>query len=130
MIKILLIVLVPALFSFIIGAAMFKRRVGGVYFAILTIAFCEFARIGFDHLKWVGGSSGLFLPVANYTRNDLWNLRGNPTMFYYIMLIATIAALAFCRIRCTASPGAIYTSNCRSPLGRRCSVRRCARPAG
>src|SRR6201988_5434691 len=30
------IVLVPGIFAFIIGAAMFKRRVGGVYFAIIT----------------------------------------------------------------------------------------------
>jgi branched-chain amino acid transport system permease protein len=82
----------------IFGFLAFRFGVGGVYFAILTIAFCEFARIGFDHFKWVGGSGGLFLPVANYTRNDLWNLRGNPTMFYYIMLIAAVAALAFCRI--------------------------------
>ncbi len=55
----------------------FRFGVGGVYFAILTIAFCEFTRIGFDHFDWVGGSSGLFLPVANYTRNDLINLRGH-----------------------------------------------------
>src|SRR5262245_52514099 len=34
----LAIVLVPAFFSFILGAAMFKRRVGGVYFAIITQA--------------------------------------------------------------------------------------------
>ena len=33
---ILLIMTVPALFAFLIGAAMFKRRVGGVYFAIIT----------------------------------------------------------------------------------------------
>src|SRR6267143_515477 len=32
------IILVPAIFAFIIGAAMFKRRVGGVYFAIITQA--------------------------------------------------------------------------------------------
>src|SRR5271170_7334731 len=29
---------VPTLFAFVIGAAMFKRRVGGVYFAIITQA--------------------------------------------------------------------------------------------
>ena len=91
-------IVVSAACGALIGFLAFRFGVGGVYFAILTIAFCEFARIGFDHFKWVGGSSGLFLPVANYTRNDLWNLRGNPTMFYYIMLIATIAALAFCRV--------------------------------
>jgi branched-chain amino acid transport system permease protein len=82
----------------IIGFLAFRFGVGGVYFAILTIAFAEFARIGFDHFTWVGGSSGFFLPVANYTRNDLWNLRGSPTMFYYAMLALTAAAFALCRV--------------------------------
>ena len=80
----------------VIGFLAFRFGVAGVYFAILTIAFAEFARIGFDHFRWVGGSSGFFLPVANYTRNDLWNLRGNPTMFYYVMLVLTVAAFLLC----------------------------------
>ena len=80
----------------IIGFLAFRFRVAGVYFAILTIAFAEFARIGFDHFGWVKGSSGLFLPVANYTESDLWNLRGKPVMFYYLMLVLTVAALALC----------------------------------
>jgi branched-chain amino acid transport system permease protein len=80
----------------LIGFLAFRFGVGGVYFAILTIAFAEFARIGFDHFQWVGGSSGFFLPVANYTRNDLWNLRGSPTMFYYLMLMLTVAAFVLC----------------------------------
>src|SRR3954453_4967496 len=54
----------------LIGFLAFRFGVAGVYFAILTIAFCEFARIGFDHFDWVSASSGLFLPVKNYTRND------------------------------------------------------------
>src|SRR5947199_7307512 len=82
----------------IIGFLAFRFGVGGVYFAILTIAFAEFARIGFDHFQWVGASSGFFLPVANYTRNDLWNLRGDPTMFYYVILALTVAAFALCSL--------------------------------
>ncbi len=82
----------------VIGFLAFRFGVGGVYFAILTIAFAEFARIGFDHFRWVGGSSGFFLPVANYTRNDLWNLRGSPTMFYYLMLALTVAAFVLCHV--------------------------------
>jgi len=82
----------------IIGFLAFRFGVGGVYFAILTIAFAEFARIGFDHFAWVGGSSGFFLPVANYSRNDLWNLRGNPTMFYYVMLALTVLAFVLCHL--------------------------------
>ena len=82
----------------VIGFLAFRFGVGGVYFAILTIAFAEFARIGFDHFRWVGGSSGFFLPVANYTSNDLWNLRGSPTMFYYVMLALTVAAFVLCHV--------------------------------
>ena len=82
----------------IIGFLAFRFGVAGVYFAILTIAFCEFARIGFDHIAWLGGSAGFFLPVANYAQNDLWNLRGSPAMFYYVMLALTVAAFALCHI--------------------------------
>src|SRR5208337_2607256 len=81
-----------------IGFLAFRFGVGGVYFAILTIAFAEFARIGFDHLGWVGGSAGFFLPVANYSRNDVWNLRGHPMMFYYVMLALTVAAFVLCHL--------------------------------
>jgi branched-chain amino acid transport system permease protein len=82
----------------VIGFLAFRFGVAGVYFAILTIAFAEFARIGFDHFAWVGGSSGFFLPVANYARNDLWTLRGSPTMFYYVMLGFTTAAFVLCHV--------------------------------
>jgi branched-chain amino acid transport system permease protein len=81
----------------LIGYLAFRFRVGGVYFAILTIAFAEFARVGFDHLGWTSGSSGLFLPVAQYSHNDLWQLRGHPVMFYYILLLATVLAFISCR---------------------------------
>jgi len=90
-------ILIAALCGAIIGFLAFRFGVAGVYFAILTIAFAEFARIGFDHFGWVGGSAGFFLPVANYKTNDLWNLRGAPIMFYYVMLIMTFGALLFCR---------------------------------
>jgi branched-chain amino acid transport system permease protein len=76
----------------IIGFLAFRFGVAGVYFAILTIAFAEFARIGFDHLEIVNASAGLFLPVKQYAHNDLWRLRGDPTMFYYVILAATVLA--------------------------------------
>ncbi len=79
-----------------IGFLAFRFGVAGVYFAILTIAFAEFARIGFDHLSLVNASSGLFLPVKQYAHNDLWRLRGGPTMFYYVILAATVFAFALC----------------------------------
>jgi branched-chain amino acid transport system permease protein len=81
----------------IIGFLAFRFGVAGVYFAILTIAFAEFARIGFDHVGFVNGAGGLFLPVAQYAHNDLWRLRGNPEMFYYVILAATVVAFMGCR---------------------------------
>ncbi len=82
----------------VIGALSFRFQVGGVYFALLTIAFAEFTRILFDHLAWFGSSSGLFLPVANRASNDLATLRGAPVMFYYVLLAATLALLALSRL--------------------------------
>lgn len=82
----------------IIGFLALRFGVTGVYFAILTIAFAEFARIGFDHLSIVNGSGGFFLPVASQQHTDLWSLRGAPIMFYYVMLAATVAALILCRL--------------------------------
>jgi branched-chain amino acid transport system permease protein len=91
-----LAIAVSALAGAIIGFLAFRFGVAGVYFAILTIAFAEFARIGFDHWRWVGGSAGLFVPVANYAQNDLWTLRGSPRMFYYVILALTVAAFLLC----------------------------------
>jgi branched-chain amino acid transport system permease protein len=89
--------LVSACFAAVIGFLGFRFGVKGVYFALLTIAFSEFTRISFDHWNWVGASSGLFLPVANRDANDLLMLRGDNTMFYFVILGMSLAALALCR---------------------------------
>jgi len=94
----LVAVLATTAMGAIIGFLAFRFGIGGVYFAILTIAFAEFTRIGFDHWTWLGGSGGLFLPVSNLSSSDLLNLRGAPVMFYYVMLGMCVAALAFCRV--------------------------------
>jgi branched-chain amino acid transport system permease protein len=86
-----------ALAGSVIAALSFRFRVGGVYFALLTIAFAEVTRLLFDHFDWVGATSGLYLPVANRARGDLLMLRGSPVMFYYCLLALTLAALALSR---------------------------------
>jgi branched-chain amino acid transport system permease protein len=75
-----------------IGWLAFRFGIGGTYFALLTIAFAEFTRIGFDHFDWVGASGGFFLKVAQQDRADLLNLRGGPLMFYYLALALAVAA--------------------------------------
>lgn len=87
-------ILVCVLVAAFIGWLAFRFGISGTYFALLTIAFAEFTRIGFDHFNWVGGSGGFFLRVAQGGQNDWVNLRGGPTMFYYLALALAVLALA------------------------------------
>ena len=80
----------------VIGFLAFRFGISGVYFALLTIAFAEFTRIGFDHLDWLGGPGGMFLRVAQRDVWDLANFRGPPLMYYYAMLFLTGGAFVLC----------------------------------
>ncbi len=80
-----------------IGYLGFRFAITGVYFALLTIAFAEFFRILFDHIGWLGASAGYYLKVENRQINDPLNLRGSPTMFYYVMFGLTTLAFGLCR---------------------------------
>ncbi|HXZ53966.1 MAG TPA: branched-chain amino acid ABC transporter permease [Burkholderiales bacterium] len=80
----------------VVGFLAFRFGISGVYFALLTIAFAEFTRIGFDHLDWLGGPGGLFLKVAQRDSWDLPNFRGPPLMYYYAMLALCLLALLVC----------------------------------
>ena len=83
-------------FGAAIGFLAFRFGISGVYFALLTIAFAEFTRIGFDHLAWTGGPGGLFIKVAQRDQIDLLNFRGPPEMYYYAILLLAAGALALC----------------------------------
>ena len=83
-------------FGLAIGFLAFRFGISGVYFALLTIAFAEFTRIGFDHIDWLGGPGGMFLKVAQRDAWDLLNFRGPPVMYYYAMLALCIFALLIC----------------------------------
>lgn len=62
----------------------FRFSIEGVYFALLTIAFAEVARIGFDNLGVAGGAGGFFVPYQAERFGEWWNLRGGPLLFYYV----------------------------------------------
>ncbi|PZA10044.1 urea ABC transporter permease subunit UrtC [Rhodopseudomonas palustris] len=54
------ILVVPAVFAFLVGAAMFKRRVGGVYFAIITQAIAAIMTILIiGQQGYTGGINGI-----------------------------------------------------------------------
>src|SRR6195952_2035364 len=56
----LAVIAVPTLVAFIVGLAMFKRRVGGVYFAIITQALALILSLGIDSRQgYTGGRNGI-----------------------------------------------------------------------
>ena len=91
-----LAMLLCTLMGLAVGFLAFRFGISGVYFALLTIAFAEFTRIGFDHLDWLGGPGGMFLKVAQRDAWDLPNFRGPPLMYYYAMLALCSLALLVC----------------------------------
>jgi branched-chain amino acid transport system permease protein len=86
-------VAVAAGFGAAIGWLGFRFGIAGVYFALLTIAFAEFTRIGFDHLGVTGGAAGLFLPFEEKRMGEWWNLRGGQLLFYYLALALAAGAV-------------------------------------
>ncbi len=85
------IFVIPAFFAFIIGVAMFKRRVTGVYFAIITQAIAAILTI------LIIGQQGLIGGVNGIT--DLrtllgWDIRDDSSK--YILYYVNIALLVVC----------------------------------
>lgn len=85
------ILVVPAVFSFIIGAAMFKRRVGGVYFAIITQAIAAILTILIiGQQGYSGGINGI---------TDLRTLKGwdiRPDHAKFVLYFVEVALLFGC----------------------------------
>lgn len=79
-----------------IGFLGVRFGVRGVHFALLTIAFAEVARIAFDHVSWLGGSAGFFIPLGNETSWEGLRLPAIP--FYYLILGLTLGALGIARL--------------------------------
>ena len=85
------VLVVPTFFAFIIGVAMFKRRVGGVYFAIITQAIAAILTI------LIIGQQGLTGGVNGITdlRTMLgWDIRDDSSK--YILYYVNIFLLVIC----------------------------------
>ena len=83
---------VGAVLGALVGALGFRFAVRGVYFALLTIAFAELARILVEHWAYAGGNGGLFLSALTPDNQPLVSLRGGAAFFYYALLV-TLAAI-------------------------------------
>jgi urea transport system permease protein len=91
----LLVVAVPTLLAFIISYAMFKRRVGGVYFAIITQAVALIVTVLIiGQQGYTGGVNGM---------TDLktllgWDIRSDSArlILYYVCCTLLIASIVLC----------------------------------
>ena len=87
----LAIVLVPAVFAFLIGFAMFKRRVGGVYFAIITQAVASIMTILIiGQQGYTGGING----ITDLRTLLGWDIR--PDSAKYVLYFACCGFLILC----------------------------------
>jgi urea transport system permease protein len=97
---IIAILLVPTLLAFIIGAAMFKRRVGGVYFAIITQAIAAIATILIiGQQGYTGGINGM----TDLRTLNGWDIRTDHAkvilyFFEVFVLFACIITAQFIRL--------------------------------
>ncbi len=93
------VVIVPVLFAFIIGVAMFRRRVGGVYFAIITQAIAAILTILIiGQQGFTGGVNG----ITDLRTLHGWDIRTDSakTILYFVngaLLFAVLLAAQFVR---------------------------------
>lgn len=89
--SLLAVIIVPSIFAYIIGVAMFKRRVGGVYFAIITQAFAAILTILIiGQQGYTGGVNG----ITDLRTLKGWDIRSDEAK--YILYFVNGALLFAC----------------------------------
>jgi urea transport system permease protein len=86
------VVLVPTLLAFVVGAAMFKRRVGGVYFAIITQAIAAILTILIvGQQGYTGGING----ITDLRTLEGWDIRSDhaKVILYFVCAVLLVGCL-------------------------------------
>jgi urea transport system permease protein len=87
----LAVLIVPAVIAYVVGTAMFKRRVGGVYFAVITQAVALILSLGIDgNQGYTGGRNG----ITDLKTLLGWDIRTQSAQ--YILYFATVTLLFGC----------------------------------
>lgn len=90
------VVIVPMLLAFIISFAMFKRRVGGVYFAIITQAVALVLTVLIiGQQGYTGGVNG----ITDLKTMLGWDIRTDQAklILYYVCSVLLLASVLLCR---------------------------------
>src|SRR5207245_5675128 len=72
---------VAALLGAVIGYLAFRFGLRGFYFALLTVAVAEIARVLALNSEWIGGGAGLFI---TYTGNPAEFQFADPRAYCYV----------------------------------------------
>lgn len=88
------VLVIPTIFAYIVGVAMFKRRVGGVYFAIITQAVASILTILIiGQQGYTGGVNG----ITDLRTLLGWDIRTDSAKFilYYVNVALLFGCLLF-----------------------------------
>ncbi|MGK0269866.1 MAG: urea transport system permease protein [Cocleimonas sp.] len=100
------ILVLPALFAFIIGAAMFKRRVGGVYFAIITQVIAVILTILIvGQQGFTGGING----ITDLRTLNGWDITSDNAkyIFYFLNAFLLLVVIVISRFILTSKFGSL-----------------------
>jgi urea transport system permease protein len=85
------VVVIPSIIAFIVGLAMFKRRVGGVYFAIITQALALILSLVIDgNQGYTGGRNG----ITDLRTLLGWDIRSTHAQYLLYFLTCGLLVLA------------------------------------
>lgn len=94
--SILLMFVLPSVLGFLLGTAIFKRRVAGVYFAIITQALAWIMEILFvTRQGWTGGING----ITDLRTMLGWDIRTTSaqTTLYFVTCLLLLGCIVVCR---------------------------------
>ena len=103
---IIAILVVPTVFAYIIGAAMFKRRVGGVYFAIITQVIAVILTILIvGQQGFTGGING----ITDLRTLNGWDITSDSAknLFYFINCTLLLTVIVISRFILTSKYGSL-----------------------
>jgi urea transport system permease protein len=103
---IIAILVLPAVFAYIIGAAMFKRRVGGVYFAIITQVIAVILTVLIvGQQGFTGGING----ITDLRTMNGWDITSDSAkyIFYFVNCILLLTVITASRFILTSKFGSL-----------------------
>ena len=100
------VLVLPAIFAYIIGAAMFKRRVGGVYFAIITQVIAVILTVLIvGQQGYIGGING----ITDLRTLHGWDITTDNAklIFYYVCCLLLLTIVIVGRLILTSKFGSL-----------------------